>query len=224
MNITVTTHNNNNEDSFIKGFASVNFNNEFVVNNITICESKDGNLYAKMPQRMSVSRNEKTGLKERVQTASFAPANKEAAAELNAAIIDTFISKESGVKKYALDCRMEVKGADAYYINDDNSNQKATLNIDLGDFYVSAAFLHESKNGKNYLRQCATLRRLPSKSGNFEEQYVDNFKPIKSESAKALLDVCTTAYQKKLNEISESLGNSNGDVCDLTRKNNYGRR
>ncbi len=200
MNVEVTVHKNDNENSAIKGWASVKFNEDFVVNNITILETKEGNLHSRMPQRNVVRLNEE-GLKVRTSDAAFAPSTKEAAKELNTAIIDTYKNcnnKGFGKRGYLFDSEMSVNGAKAYYIGKPDDKQKATVSLDLNDYYVSAAFLTEGRNGGNFVRQHANMRHFEGRKndkGELEENiYVDDFRPIKSNVAKEIIAVSVAAY------------------------------
>lgn len=212
MNIRISTSTKglDEHNRSIKGYAKINFDNRFVLDNVTIRESKNGDLYVKMPQ-MSVIHQE-NGIRQRIEVDSFYPKTKEARAELESCILHLFKENDNGAGVYVVDSEIKMGEVKAHEFNKGATIGKAS--IDLGDFVLPAVYIQKTKNGVELLNYTATLRRYPDKNdGTIEERYTDNFKPITKEDGQAFRSACLEAYHSVL-------GQQQRPPLDLTRKSN----
>lgn len=155
MKIKVTTEKLENSESSLKGFASIVFNDRYVLNNITIRENKEGQLYVMMPQMNTFRKNE-DGISERTKTDAFFPTTKEAREDLSICVLSSFKNNESAT--YQIDSKLELEGARAYLM--DRGTTKAKASLSFGDFACPAVYIMESKEGNLFLSNTATERTV----------------------------------------------------------------
>jgi DNA-binding cell septation regulator SpoVG len=192
----------------IKGYAKVTFEDKYVLDNVTIRENRDEELYVKMPQ--ANYRKNENGVTRLETKDSFYCKNKEVREQLNNTILHAY---SHGSGEYELDGQLELKGVRAAVY--EKGVTKGFASVDLGDFVLPTVYIQGSPDGTNYLTYTATQRKFTDKdTGEESVNYVDNFKPITKNSAaemkNAVLQAYDAAVEKKNNSAKQLQEQSKG--------------
>lgn len=175
--------------TYLRGFASVEFENSFAVKNIAINEGSNG-LYVQFPQ-YKTSQVDEDG--KAVYKSVAHPITSEFAKELNENILKTY---ESGEKT------MQIGDADSnnldFSISNnlvDNGNIKAYTNIYIGeDFVVKNISIIEGSKGLFVSNPSSKSKKLDD---NGKPIYNDIAFPTTADSRKAIYDAILDDYKKQ---------------------------
>jgi DNA-binding cell septation regulator SpoVG len=192
----------------IKGYAKVTFEDKYVLDNVTIRENRDEELYVKMPQMNY--HNIEGGVKRLETKDSFYCKNREVREQLNNTILHAY---SHGSGEYELDGQLKLKGVRAFIY--EKGATKGCASVDFGDFVLPAVYIQSSSDGTNHLAYTATQRTFTDKdTGEESVEYVDNFKPITKKSAAEIKDIVLQAYnaavEQKNNSAKQSQEQSKG--------------
>lgn len=209
VKIDITPNENDKEKKMSRessplAYATVNFEGDFVLDNVTVNKKRNGELYVKMPQINS--RKKDGGVVRIEQNDAFYCKDKRVREQLNNSIIYAY---QHGSGIYGIDSVIYIPQEVKVHEITNRGATVGSASVDFGDFVLPSVYIQKTSTGGLKLSNTATLRDVVDKeTGETKEVYKDNFKPINSDSGKMFYDSVITAFNEVTQSNSVSKDNS----------------
>ena len=221
------------------GYATINFDDKYVYENVRIKKSKiDGSPYIQMPQYRQKQKDEnnfdvldENGKQVYNYKDVFHPITSTSREDLYNNIINEYYNAKDGKREkykwgtYTMSQSLNI--SDVYYNEFTSDKLHGFANVSFGEFALENVKLRYSDKGEYLdLPKYKTLARDDNgnviyENGTPKLVYKDAFHPITKEAQEELLQSVSNARSNKLANVNRNLQNSqpvDDEILDLTNK------